>query len=140
MSLETVLTIITTLIAALGGPPLIRMILEKVLGHRHSTEEKELEARLATAEYERQREAFREDKAFDMLQESLETLGRAVEAQDRRAQEDRQEAARIYRLLDRIEQTDRVQNSILQELVRTLHPITVYVQEQQQRRGSERSE
>lgn len=40
-----------------------------------------MQARLTESEYERAREAFREDKLFDLFESSLDTLRQSVEGQ-----------------------------------------------------------
>jgi len=136
MSAEDWLRVIMAGAALVGLPALVKTLLPRLtsffMGRAERSFEVELEAtkkaleeKYATSQYNRKRDAFVEDKTFDLLEGSIEMLANTVEAQEKRADRLLTEMQRVYRALDQIQNTLRIQNGILYEFQETLRSMVI---------------
>lgn len=136
MSAEDWLRLIMAGAAVIGLPALVKAFLPRLtafmMGRAERSFEAELEAaqkamedKYAANQYSRERDVFIQDKTFDLLEGSIEMLANTVEAQEKRAERLVAEMQRVYRSLDQIHNTLRIQNGILHEFQETLRSMVI---------------
>lgn len=111
ISTEVLTSLISLIVAAATGSwALFKVIIPKLVESRISLSEAQTKERIKQLEYERSREEFRENKLFDLFEQSIQKLGESVTTMEMNHKN-------VVNRLDRIEQIYRQQNGILSELL-----------------------